>query len=641
MIRDLPKFWRGIIFIFCIASLFFIVNQIFLLKPFGFMLLESSYLHLILGIFLALAFIIYSPTKRPSKGVPWYDIILSSLSLVICAYFSYRGLEILMEGWMFQPPSMAINVICIVIPLLVLEALRRVSGFPLLVICSFFFLYPIIAGYMPGFLEGYNLPFLGVVAFHSLSPQSIIGLPMRVVALIVVGYILLGVVLMNTGGGKFFLDLASALFGRFRGGTAKVAVVASSLFGSMSGSVIPNVLTTGSITIPAMKKSGFTPHYAGAVEACASTGGCLMPPIMGAAAFLMASFLGVPYLFVVIAAIIPSILYYVGLFLQVDGFAAKEGIRGLPPSEIPSLKKVLREGWFYIFTLLLLVYFLYLRWTPQAPFYAMLFLLAVTMMRKETRFDFRGFVGLVENTARIMCELVIILGAVGIIVGSLALTGLGSSFSRELIALAGGNTILALVFGATASYILGMGMTVSACYVFLAIVLAPGLVSQGFNAMAVHLFILYWGMVSYITPPVALATFPAGSISGAKPSKIGFTSMRLGAVLYIVPFLFVLNPSLILQGSPTEIVYAIFTALVGLALATAGLGRYLMGIGNLPLLPAIALVVLGLLVALPLGIQINVLALVCAVIMIGVLLWRRRSSSKGEAGVGLWMPSIS
>jgi len=635
--RSLTKFWGGVVIALAIVAILVAINQIFLISLFGFILLEISYLHLLLGICLAIVFICYSPTKGAAKGIPWYDVLLACLSVAIGTYFSCHGMDILTAGWMFAPPHVGVTVSSVMLSVVVLEALRRVTGLPLFLICLFFAFYPTFAGHMPGFLEGHQLPIVQTMTFHPLSPQSIVGLPMRVVATLLIGFMLFGIVLMHTGGGKFFLDLAGALFGRFRGGTAKVAVVASSLFGSMSGSSISNVITTGSITIPAMKKAGFAPYYAGAVESCASTGGIIMPPIMGAAAFLMASFLSVPYLSVVIAAIIPSILYYVGLFLQVDAFAAKEGIRGLSPSEIPSLKKVLREGWVYIFSLLILVYFLYLRLEAMAPFYAMAFLIAAAMVRKETRLDFNGFWKLFEEMGHLLGQLTITIGAIGFIVGSLALTGVGASLSKELVGLAAGNVYLMLVFGAAASYVLGMGMTTSACYIFLAIVLAPGLEAQGFNAMAVHLFVLYWGIVSNITPPVALATFPAASISGAKATKIAFTSMRLGAVIYIVPFLFVLNPSLILQGSPTEFAYYMSTALVGLALAAAGLGRYLMGIGNLPLITAIALVVLGLLVALPLGIhlplgiQINILALACAVIMIGFLLWRRRSSSKEEA----------
>ena len=588
------------------------------------MLLENSYLQVILGIYLSLCFILFNPLKRATEGVPWYDICLAFLSLAICIYFAYHGMDVLMEGWMYEPPSMPVKILCIIVPLLVFEALRRVSGYPLLIICGFFFLYPVISSHMPSFLEGHSLPFLRTVSFHSLSPQSITGLPMQVVALIVIGYIILGVILMETGGGKFFLDFATALFGRFRGGTAKISIVSSGFFGSMSGAVIPNVLTTGSITIPAMKKSGFPPHFAGAVEACASSGGCLMPPIMGAAAFLMASFLEIPYFTIVVAAVIPSVLYYFTLFLQIDAISARQNIKGVQSSEIPPLKKVLQEGWCYLFALIILVFFLYLKLTAQAPFYTILFLLGVTMAKKETRLDFKGFCKLLESVARITSELVVILGAVGIIVGSLALTGVGTTFPRELIGLAGGNTIITLVLGALASYILGMGMTVSACYIFLAIVLAPGLVTQGFNPLAVHLFILYWGMVSYITPPVALAAYPAGSIAGAKPSRVGFVSMHLGFVKYVVPFIFVLAPALILEGSPMEIAYALFTAFLGLSVASEGLGRYFLGIGELGLLPSTLLVIFGLAIGFPLGIKINVLGIIGTAILIGTLFWLKK-----------------
>jgi len=627
MRRRLTKFWGSIAIALIIVAIFLVVNQVFLLRAFGFLLIEPTYLHLLLGIGLALVFIGWSPTKRASERVAWYDIFLACLSLASCGYFSYHGLDIISGGWMFASPHWGITASCIILCLLVLEALRRVSGLALLLVCTLFLFYPIFAGHMPGFLSGYGLSITDTLTFHALSPQSLIGIPLRVVGTLLMGYIIFGVALMHTGGGKFFLEFATAIFGRFRGGAAKVAIVASSIFGSMSGSSVSNVITTGSVTIPAMKKTGYPAHYAGAVEACASTGGILMPPIMGAAAFLMATILGIPYFNVAIAAAIPSLLYYLGLFIQVDAFAATHGMRGLPPEEIPSLREVLKGGWFYIFALVLLVYFLYLRWTAQAPFYAMLFLLVATMVRKETRLDFKGFYEFFIDTARMVAELTVMLGAVGFIIGALALTGTGATLSGEIVALARENVYLVLLFGATASFILGMGMTTSACYVFLAIVLTPGLVAQGFNVLAVHLFVLYWGILSNITPPVAFATFPAGSIAGERPSKIGFTAMRLGIILYVVPFIFVLSPALILQGSPAEILYSICTALLGLVLVTAGLGRYLVGVGELSLFPAALLIILGLALAFPLGgTTINVFATIGLIMTVGLLVLRRKRS---------------
>lgn len=627
MRRDLSKLWANVSTGFGIAILLFSINQIFLLKPFGLLLLENSYLYILSGIALAQIFILYGPTKRTSRSVVWYDIFLASLSLFICLYFAYHGLDITSQGWMFAPPHPGVTVFSFLLCLLVLEALRRAAGFPLFLMCSFFVFYPCFADKMPAFLEGQSLPILQALTFHALSPQSIIGLPMRVVGTLLIGYIIFGVALMETGGGKFFLDFATSVFGKYRGGAGKVAVVSSGLFGSMSGSAISNVITTGSITIPAMKKSGFPPHYAGAIEACASSGGVLMPPIMGAAAFIMASFLGIPYLSVVVAAVIPSLLYYMGLLVQLDALAAHEGIRGLPGSDIPSMKKVLRLGWHYVFALVILIYFLYLRAEAQAPFYTIAFLLAASMLRRETRLDGKKFLELLQGVGRLVGELTVAIGAIGFIIGSLSLTGVGASISGELVSLAGGNVFLMLLFGATASFILGMGMTTSACYIFLAIVLAPGLVSQGFNALAVHLFILYWAMASNITPPVALACFPAASIAKTSYSKVGYVAMHFGFVKYVVPFIFVLTPPLILQGAPREVAYSLLTAFVGVALASEGLGRYMIGIGKLSLPPSALLFVLGLAIALPLGIAANAMALMGAAMTMAILLWLKKRSS--------------
>ncbi len=628
MKRDLNHFWTYVSAIFGATIVVFAIKQIFLLQPFDLVLLENSYFYILLGISLAQVYISHGISKKASEQVVWYDIVFAVFSLVICFYFSYRGYDITSQGWMFAPPHWGITLFSFILCILVLEALRRASGIALFTVCTVFLFYPCIAHKMPGFLEGQGFTFFQTLTFHALSPQSIVGLVMRVVALLLIGYIIIGIVLMHTGGGQFFLDFATSVLGRFRGGAGKVAVLSSALFGSMSGSSISNVVTTGSITIPAMKRSGFPAHYAGAIEACASSGGVLMPPIMGAVAFIMASFLNVPYFTVVVAAIVPSFLYYLGLLIQLDAFAANEGIKGLNPSEISPLKEVLFKGWQFAFALVILVYFLYLRLEAHAPFYAIIFLLAVCMYRKETRLDLKGFVNLLKAIGQLIAELTVTIGAVGFVIGSLSLTGVGAAISGELVSLAGGNVYLMLIFGALASFVLGMGMTTSACYIFLAIILAPGLVSQGFNPLAVHLFVLYWAMASNITPPVALACIPAASIANAKYSKVGFVAMHFGFVKYIVPFIFVLQPALILEGTPKEVIYALITALTGIALASEGLGRNLIGIGKLSTASGLLLTIFGLFVALPLGIWMKVLGLVGTIILVGVLLWRKKEHRK-------------
>ncbi len=612
--------------VFGLTILLVAVYQIFLLAPTGFTLQENSYFYILLGVALAQVFIITKPIAKAGDKVPWYDLLMGTASLGICLYFAWNGMAITSEGWMFAPPNNGVVACALVLCLLVLEALRRSAGIALFFVCLFFLFYPTFADIMPSFLEGQSLPISSTLTFHVLSPQSLVGIPIRVVCTLLIGYIIFGIVLNNTGGGQFFLDFAISLFGRFRGGAGKVAVVASALFGSMSGSAISNVITTGAITIPAMKKSGFPAAYAGAIEACSSTGGVLMPPIMGAAAFLMAQFLGVPYLEVVVAAIVPSFLYYLGLIIQLDAIAATLGIKGLAPSEIPRFGKVLINGWPYLAVFMVLIYFLYQRVEAQAPFYAILFMMICLLIRKSTRLRPGDFWNLLAKIGENVGELTVTIGAVGFVIGSMSLTGVGASISGELVALAGGNVYLMLLLGAVTSFILGMGMTTSACYIFLAIVLAPGLVSQGFNALAVHLFILYWAMISNITPPVAMACFPAANLAEAPYMKVGKSAVYFGFAIYLVPFIFVLEPSLMFQGSAGQCFYHILTAIIGVFLIASGLGRYMMGVGKLPMAGALLLVPLGLCIAWPLALTYTALALAGTVILLAVIHFKGRSN---------------
>jgi TRAP transporter 4TM/12TM fusion protein len=391
-----------------------------------------------------------------------------------------------------------------------------------------------------------------------------------------------GAVLQYTGAAAFFNNIAFALFGVVRGGPAKVSIFASGLMGSVSGSVVSNVLTTGVVTIPAMKRTGFSPAYAGGVEACASTGGVLMPPIMGATAFVMAAFLGVPYSTVVLAAIVPSLLFYFGLFVQIDGYAARRGLRGLPRSELPALARTFAEGWQYLFVFVLLVWMLLvLQQEALAPFYATAALLVINQAWARHRLGWKRLFMLVEGVSRSLAELAALLAGVGLIIGALSVTGLAGTLANDLVYLAGNNIYVLLVMGALTSFIFGMGMTITACYIFLAIVLAPPLVAAGFDPVAVHLFMMYWGMVSFITPPVSLASFVAAGIAGAPPLKVGLQSMRLGSTMYFVPFFFVLNPALILRGEPLDIVVVVATAVLGIALIASALEGYLVGFGPL------------------------------------------------------------
>jgi TRAP transporter 4TM/12TM fusion protein len=465
---------------------------------------------------------------------------------------------------------------------LVLEGVRRCGGWPLLAVALLFGTYPLYAGSMPGFLWGNEYGLAETIRAHVMGVESIIGIPMQVVAQLVIGFVVFGAALTVTGGGEFFMRFSTALMGRSRGGPAKVSVLSSGILGSLSGSVISNILTTGPITIPTMKKTGYPAHYAAAIEACASTGGTLMPPIMGAVAFIMASFLGVPYSEIIIAAFLPALLFYLALIFQVDIYAAKRGLKGMPEADIPSLKETLKDGWPYLFSLVMLIYMLlFMRLEAYAPYYATVVLLGISMFKRRHRLNLKRALAFIMDLTTSVSNLVAILAGIGLVVGGLSYTGVAGAFSRELLLYADGSIPLMLAAGAVTSFVLGMGMTVSACYIFLSILLAPALVNAGLNPLASHLFILYWGMMSYITPPVALAAITAAGVAGANASKTGLYAMRLGGILFILPFLFVLNPSLILQGALGNILVSVVTAVTAIWLMASAMEGYLYRVGVL------------------------------------------------------------
>ncbi|NIA68201.1 TRAP transporter fused permease subunit [Pelagibius litoralis] len=542
--------------------------------------LETEYLYCLIGLLLPLVFLINTVSgQRRSGAVPFYDGLLAAAAFGIPITFAVVSDAMLNEGWEYTAPPYA-KVLSYVMWALVLEALRRSAGMTIFVICAVISLYPFYADWAPGLLRAQSTAFDITAGYHIFGSESILGVPMNAFATLVIGFLIFGVALQYTGGGAFFLNLAFALLGTHRGGPGKVAIFSSGLMGSMSGSVITNVLTTGVMSIPAMKRVGFKPAYAGGVEACASTGGVLMPPVMGATAFVMATFIEMPYSEIVLAAAIPSLLYYAGLFLQIDAYAARHGIKGLPAEELPSVRTVMKEGWYFIAVFALLVFMLlYLQREAQAPFYASLLLIVINQISPRHRWDRAKLIRFVQAVGTMLAELAALLAGVGLIIGALTLSGKVGSIAYELVAFAGDNIFLLLVTGAVTSFILGMGMTVTAAYIFLAVTLAPALTTSGLDLMAVHLFMLYWGMVSFITPPVSLGAFAAASIARSDPMKTGLQAMRLGSIIYFLPFFFVLNPALIGRGPAEEVLMVVLSAFAGIVLIAGGLQGYLLGFG--------------------------------------------------------------
>ncbi len=609
-IRQLPGLWPWIPRLTTLALTLFTLDYLFNLQLINFITqVESQFFYTVVALMLPLVFLLWPMNRFASRDrVPWYDILLFLAAAGICGFFVVNAEQILDRGWEYSAPQYAV-VMSYLLWITVIEAIRRAGGLPIAIIVGLASIYPIFADVVPGPIQGFPSSLEQTAIYLTMSREGIMGIPLQAFANLVIGFLLFGVALQKTGGGKFFINLAFALLGHVRGGPAKVAVFSSGLMGSMSGSVITNVMTTGVLSIPAMRRVGFGRSYAAGVEACASTGGVLMPPVMGATAFIMAAFLNIPYGTIALAAVVPSVLYFLGLFIQIDAYAARNDLKGLPAAELPSLRQTLKEGWYFIFVFVLLIWMLFfLRREATAPFFATALLLVINQVLPYQRWGWQDVKNFFGDAGKLFAELIAILAGVGLLVGALSVTGLSGTIANDLIHLAGGNTLVLLLMGAATSFILGIGMTVTAAYIFLAVALAPALINGGgMDPLAVHLFILYWGMLSFITPPVALGAFAAATVAGARAMETGLQAMRLGSVIYFIPFLFVLNPALIFQGSWQEILVVILQALAGVVLIAGAMQGWVLGVGNLAASRLLqwpirgALIVGGLLLAIPGG----------------------------------------
>jgi len=542
---------------------------------FGLSFYIQQYLALFFGLIMGLVFILVPIKKEaPKDRLPGYDFILSILGLWVGIYLALYYKEIVVEMGLLTPLRIVLGTIATV---LVLEASRRVLGWPFLTIVLIFMFYALFTFLFPGRLYGKGVTWSRLVSFLYLDPQGILGIAIEVAATVVFAFVFFGQALFRTGGGEFFTESAMVFMGRYRGGPAKVAVLASSLFGTMSGSAVANVVTTGSVTIPLMKKTGYPPYFAGAVEATASSGGQIMPPIMGAAAFLMATFLGIPYAKVAISAAIPAVLYYMAVFIQVDLEAAKNGLKGLSPEMVPKLSDVFRKGWLFVIPFFVLIYTLFIRMieADRAGLYATASVFLICFLRRSDRLNFVKITRILKETGEGMLEIGVVCSAAGLIIGVVSLTGLGFTFSQALVSLAGGNTLLLLVLGATGAIILGMGMTVTAAYLLMVILIAPALIQLGVAPLNSHLFVFYFAVMSFLTPPVCLAVYAAASLAGADMMRTAYQAIKLGIAAYIVPFLFAYHPSLLLQGNLLEGVHAVLTAMIGISLLAIGVEGFL------------------------------------------------------------------
>ena len=476
-------------------------------------------------------------------------------------------------------PDLIVGGICIV---LVLEATRRAVGWAMVFVTGFFLFHTLFANYFFGFFYGPPVRFPKFIDTLFLASDGIFGIPLHVVATYIVLFIIFGAVLIRSGAGRFFIDLAVALTGARIGGPAKAAVVASGFMGTVSGSAVANVVTTGSFTIPLMKNLGYRPKFAGAVEACASSGGQIMPPIMGAAAFVMAEFLEVPYSSIIVAAAIPAILYYVTIYFMVHLEADKRGIGAVDKKSLPRVSKVLAGGWHLLIALAVLVYFLLVGYTPmKSAIWGLGTLFVLSFINKGTRMSPVDLLAALEAGVRATVPVTIACACAGIIIGSVFVSGLGLKFTQRVIEISHGHLLVLLALTGVSAIVLGMGITTTAVYITVAALIVPALVKSGIVPIAAHMFAFYFGVVSAITPPVALASFAAAAIAKTPPMATAVESTRIGIAKYIVPLVFVYDPSLLFVGPLWLTVLSTALAMTGLWVLSIGLEGWYRGPLNL------------------------------------------------------------
>ena len=624
--RDLGRFFQTVFYISILLSIYLALEFFFGWGLLGFYPSNWQYYYLLAGFLLPFLFLFVPAIKTGSRKIPWYDYVAAAFAFVIPVYFSFYVDDMQLGAWSIAPHPFNLAAAAVYI-LLVLEASRRAGGTGYFIICLVFGLYPLIAPFMPGHFKGPPFGLEALVGHLAFDSEGFMGIPMQVIGGILIGFLVFAGLLIKTGAGDFFLNLAMSVAGHTRGGPAKVAVVGSAFLGSLSGSIFSNIAGTGSITIPLMKRTGFSPVYAASVEACASTGGVMMPPVMGAVAFVMASLTNIPYATIMIAALIPSLLYYSVLLIQVDAYAAVNGMAGLPKEETPKFLTTLKEGWHFLFVLCVLIWGLvYMRLEAITPFYASAILIVLAMIRKETRLDFRKMLGLLDGVGKLLVDTVAIILPIALVVCGLVVTGVAPAFTSGIIDLSGGSPFWSLILGAIACYFLGMAGMLVAAYIFLSMSLAPMLIGAGFNELATHLFIIYFSMISAITPPVAAGSFLAAGIAGAPPMKVAVTTMKMGLAIYFVPFFFIYKPSLIFQGTALNTLIHLSTAFPGVLLIASAVGGYIIGAGILSMKWRLVVFAIGILLAVP-SFAASLAGIVLAVaLLVGLYIQRRRSA---------------
>lgn len=524
-------------------------------------------------IISVLVFMVFPLSKKGNKVAKVVDIIFVLCALVSGVFLYFEWPIVSNNAGFVNGLDIFFGIIMVIV---VLEASRRVVGSALTIIAVIFLVYAFFGQYAPGLFttKGFSLEW--IIGTLYMSTDGIFGMAIGVSASYIVLFVLFGSFLQATGGGKLFTNIAFALVGRKFGGPAKAAVVSSGLMGMLSGSAAANVATVGTFTIPLMKKSGYPAQVAAGIEACASTGGQFMPPVMGAAAFIIAQTLGVSYGVVCLAAIIPAVLYYLYLYLCVDIEARKNKIERIKDADIPSIKQTLKDYGHLVLSLAMLIVMMCVGFTPgKSVFFSIIFLVISAQTRKTTRMSLGSFLNALEEGITGTIPIAAACAAAGIIGGVITLTGLGLSFSSILVAMAGNSVLLLLILTMIASIILGMGLPTTACYIILAILTAPALIGLGAPPLAAHFFIFFFGCISTITPPVALSAYCASGIAKSNPMKTGYTAFRLGFMAFVIPYIAFYSPALLMQGSAISVITTTFFALlvlIALVLVVEGHG---------------------------------------------------------------------
>ena len=536
--------------------------------------LEAFYqrtIHLLFG--LLLVFLIYDRKGEKKQSVYWPDVLYLALSLLVFG-FLFVNYDYLVTQRMYYitPLTLAQYVFGVICLLLVLEATRRTSGPQLPIVGLVFILYVFVGPYLPGVFhhQGFTLGLLLDVEY--LTTGGLFGGTMAISASYLFLFILLGAVLSRTGFGDFLKDFSMSIAGRARGGPAKVAILASGFFGMISGSAVANVATVGGFTLPLMNRIGYRKEFSAGALSAASAGGQIMPPVMGVQAFLMAQYTGIPYNQIIKWALLPGILYFLGMIFMADVEAIRLGLRGLSPGELPKLKEAMKKCYLAL-PILVLIGLLAFGYTPNyAACATLVAAFAIGLIDPKQRLRLGDILGALEDGAKGAVPVVCSCATAGIIVGIVSLTGIGAKFSAAVVSWSHGNVVIALLLTMVAGIILGMGLPTSAVYIIQVALIVPALIKLGIPLYIAHMFVVYFAAISMITPPVCLASYTAANIAGANPMKTGWLGMRLGAVAYIVPFMFVFSPALLLEGSYSEVALAVVMSLIGVYLLAVALG---------------------------------------------------------------------